>query len=302
MTRTSVLLALCLIAPTACGGDTRPPSDGTDAGTLTGRDGGSPSTVDAGPRPEDPTCASVCADRLDECGAPPGTDLCSVICDELTTRAEIACLESSSCGELEEAIFEDRVPCAGTEPPLDDDAGPDRPDTDGGTTSAECDPPFCDGNRLTTCEIVGGVEVVSTMTCSVGCEDGACTDAPSELTIDANFGSADPIHVMSGDDIVSFVSLVGTPEFSPEAPTLPDLRAGEVTIESPAPGLCAASASLTLNRSQIGVNLEGTDRLPSTACVEFSELAVSGITLVVRDAPWGFPLTGTVDVTIHLRP
>jgi hypothetical protein len=298
MKHRSASMFACMLLALGCGG-------GGDGPSVTEADSAPPGRADGGPPPPIMSCAPVCAARLSECGAPPGGDLCAQLCDYLTSDGEIECLSTSTCEVLETAFVRGDIPCDGEVDPEVDGGGPGP--IDGGTDpDPECDAPRCEGNRLTTCEVRDGIPITTTITCTVGCSDGACTDAPSEITIVAHFGSGtDPIHVLDEDTgrLTSYVGLSGAPEFTPDPPSLPSIFGTGGSIESPSPGDCEIAPSMTLNRTQVAVTLTGTDTLPSTACSDFvEEVASSGLTVVVRDAPYDFPVEGTVDVTIEFRP
>ncbi len=162
-------LAVLLASP-ACGGSSDPDDDGgaVDDGSDDDGDG----SDDGGDGDGGASCASICADTIDECGAPPGGgDPCPTLCASLTTAAEVSCLASSSCDELAEQFERGEIPCDGAEPPGDCDPS---------------DPPRCEGNAVVTCEVIAGMPAVSTETCGSDetCEDGACVSSSECLPLD----------------------------------------------------------------------------------------------------------------------
>lgn len=158
-------LALLLASP-ACGGSSDPEDDGAEVDDGDG-DGGDEDGDGDGAA----SCASTCADTIDECGAPPGGDPCPTLCESLTTAAEVSCLASSSCDELAEELERGEIPCDGAEPPGDCDPS---------------DPPRCEGNDVVTCEVIAGMPAVVTETCGSDetCEDGACVTSAECLPLD----------------------------------------------------------------------------------------------------------------------
>lgn len=127
------------------------------------------------------------------------------------------------------------------------------------------------------------------------CVAGACTTTPppTSVTISANFGSASPIHTAA----LSVTSLTGTPSFSEDLSTLPDLRSVVPNVLSPPLGLCAPTMSFTLNRGQVAAFIEG----PSPACIGFVEDAAErGIVVTMSDVP--LPSSGTIDVRLEMTP
>jgi hypothetical protein len=158
-------IALLLASP-ACGGSSDDDGDGDEVGDGDGTGDGDGDGDGAA------SCASTCADTIDECGAPPGGgDPCPTLCESLTTAGEVSCLESSSCDELADQFERGEIPC------------------DGAGESGDCDPsdrPRCEGNAVVTCEVIAGMPAVSTETCASDetCEDGACVTTAECLPLD----------------------------------------------------------------------------------------------------------------------
>ena len=135
---------------------------------------------------------------------------------------------------------------------------------------------------------------------------GSSGGLPTSLTVTGSFGSVKAIHVKGdNNEIASNINVAPEPSFDPEQPsTLPNVAAEGVTakVESPSLGNCKPNINYVLSLSQVGVSGTGTETLPDTDCVTFTDkVASDGIKATLTNVP--YPNSSTkATVKIDLKP
>ena len=184
--RSALFLAVVLSCASACQRE----RSGPGGATLDGGGSATPAT-DGGPGPGVAGCMATCEAKGTTCGAAAEVAaFCPGLCEQLTSAAQVSCLNATSCDALGEAIGRGEIPCLTPSGPAVDAGATGGPrDSGTGGSSGACDPrdpARCDGNVVVTCEEVAGVPATVRRTCSTfaTCERGECVEDTSCLAFD----------------------------------------------------------------------------------------------------------------------
>lgn len=242
-----------LVSLAAIGGgcsDDSNASSTTSSTTSTSSSGGSPKITTE-------QCTSRCTTKLNACGGgPQAAQGCQQFCQQSITEAQASCFEAKDCEEIARAESIDGL-CP-------------QQNSSSGTSGAS-----------------SGTSGASSGT------SGASGSLPTSVTVSGSIpAGTKAIHTGDPNDkIASVLSFaVKPPKFSPSlSNNLPNLgeRGLAITVESPDLGTCKPAYGFTLNSSELGVQVTGTDVKGTADCALFTDKIVrDGLKLSMANVPY----------------